>query len=183
MFLIRLYIPFLAGVERVGEHLYGPGNHNARVVTRLQTSHQQGVLSDSVGVVLQKNELFFDVQIKPDWTICLILHRDEDPNTVGFVDFWAAGSGSVNFSPDPDPTCNHETKYEPESTNSNYDVWLTKYFHSGKFFSVSDPDPFHFGLRDPDPVHETDSGSKQSAKITRIACTNIFLNSKYLTFV
>ena len=31
--------------------------------------------------------------------------------------------------------------------------------------SVSDPDLFHFCQPDPDPFHETDAGSKKSAKI------------------
>ena len=51
------------------------------------------------------------------------------------------------FSTDPGPTCNNGymklfwswTKYKPESTNSSYDDWLTKYFHSGKFLNKSEP--------------------------------------------
>ena len=46
----------------------------------------------------------------------------------------------------PDPTCNNGyiklfsswTKYKPESTNSSYDNWLTKYFHLGKFLNKSE---------------------------------------------
>ena len=35
-------------------------------------------------------------------------YRIEDPDPVGSVDFWPAGSGT--FSPDPDPTCNNGYK-------------------------------------------------------------------------
>ena len=34
-----------------------------------------------------------------------VQRRDEDPDPVGSVDFWPAGSGL--FSTDPDPTCNN----------------------------------------------------------------------------
>ena len=42
-------------------------------------------------------------------TLQILTGRDEDPDPVGSVDFWAAGSGSVTFftDPDPDPTCNN----------------------------------------------------------------------------
>ena len=39
----------------------------------------------------------------------MVLSRDEDPDPVGIVDFWPAGSGSGIFSLDPDP--------DPDPTN------------------------------------------------------------------
>ena len=73
------------------------------------------------------------------------------------------------FSPDPDPNYMKYiififilNKYEPESTNSSYNDWLTKYFHSWEFFNKSETSYwwtfliFHFELRsdlDPDPIY------------------------------
>ena len=36
-----------------------------------------------------------------------VVTRDENPDPVGSVDVWLAGSGSGTLSPDPDPTCNN----------------------------------------------------------------------------
>ena len=36
--------------------------------------------------------------------ICLKKTRDEDPDPVGSVDVWPAGSRFVTFASDPDPT-------------------------------------------------------------------------------